>query len=361
MTAIQILQPGYILRSIGAVALPGSMLWTLLTGPAPGPATDYPQAEISNGQITAKLYLPDAESGYYRSTRFDWSGAVYSLVYEGHEFYGVWYDRVDPDVVNWVFQGSEIVSGPCSALAGPVNEFETPLGWDEASPGGTFIKLGVGVLRRGEGRYNRFAPYDVLDPGKWTVTKEKDSVAFTQELAAPELGWAYVYHKVVRLEEGKPVLVIDHRMKNTGQRAIHSNVYNHHFMVMDGQPPGPDFTVRVPFEIEPTRLPAPELAEVRGKEIVYLRPLAGQDEAIVLYRGFGDSAADHEVIIENGKTGTGVRIVGDRPLIRSMLWSIRTVLAVEPYIAVDIQPGEEFTWRDTIEYYTIPPGGMQAR
>ncbi|NJD10173.1 MAG: hypothetical protein FIB01_06930 [Gemmatimonadetes bacterium] len=332
------------------------MLLGLLAGPTRGPVADFPQAEISNGQITAKLYLPDARNGYYTSTRFDWSGAVYSLVYRGHEFYGVWYDRIDPAVVNWVFRGSEIVSGPCSALAGPVNEFETPLGWDEAQPGGTFIKLGVGVLRKGEGRYNRFVPYDVLDPGKWTVTKGKDAVEFMQVLSAPDLGGAYEYRKGVRLEQGQPVLVIEHSMKNTGRRAISSNVYNHHFMVLDSQPPGPDFTVRVPFEINATRLPPEELAGVRGNEIVYRRPLAGQDEAIVLYQGFGDSASDHRVTIENRKTGTGVRIAGDRPLIRSMLWSIRTVLAVEPYIAVDIQPGGELTWRDTIEYYTIPPG-----
>ena len=350
------LQIGWLLQSIAAAAVPGSMLLSLFGGPTPGPTADFPEAEISNGQITAKLYLPDARNGYYRSTRFDWSGAVYSLEYEGHQFYGVWYDRIDPDVVNWVFRGSEIVSGPCSALAGPVNEFETPLGWDEAPPGGTFIKLGVGVLRRGDGRYNRFVPYDVLDPGKWTVRKGKDAVEFTQELSAPDLGWAYVYRKVVRLEQGKPVLVIEHSMKNTGKRAINSNVYNHHFMVMDRQPPGPDFTIKVPFDIKPTRVPAADLAEVRGNQIVYQRPLSGQDEAIVLYQGFGDGARDHEVIIENKQTGTGVRIVGDRPLIRSMLWSIRTVLAVEPYIAVDIQPGGELTWRDTIEYYTIPPG-----
>jgi hypothetical protein len=119
-------------------------------------ASDYPQAEISNGQLRAKMYLPDSRNGYYRSTRFDWSGAVYSLQYKGHEFYGVWYDRIDPKVINWVHQGPEIVSGPCSALAGPVDEFQTPLGWDEAKPGETFIKIGVGVLRRGEGTYNRF-------------------------------------------------------------------------------------------------------------------------------------------------------------------------------------------------------------
>src|SRR5215210_5855259 len=216
-------------------------------------AADYPQAEISNGQIKAKIYLPDPKNGYYRSTRFDWSGAVYSLQYKGHEFYGVWYDRIDPKVINWVHQGSEIVSGPCTALAGPVDEFQTPLGWDEAKPGGTFIKIGVGVLRRGEGNYNRFVPYDVLDSGKWTVKKQRDSIEFIQELSDPATGYSYLYRKVVRLVKGKPEIVIDHSLKNTGRRAIKSTVYNHNFVVLDKQPPGPDFTFKVPYQIQASR------------------------------------------------------------------------------------------------------------
>jgi hypothetical protein len=39
----------------------------------------------------------------------------------------------------------------------------------------------------------------------------------------------------------------------------------------------------------------------------------------------------------------GVRIAGDCPLIWSLLWSVRTVLAVEPYISIDIRPGAKFT------------------
>ena len=34
-------------------------------------AADHPMAEVGNGQIRAKLYLPDAKNGYYRATRFD--------------------------------------------------------------------------------------------------------------------------------------------------------------------------------------------------------------------------------------------------------------------------------------------------
>ena len=334
-----------------------TVLLSLLLGSTLCVAAGYPEAEISNGHIKAKLYLPDPKNGYYRSTRFDWSGAVYSLQYKGHEFYGVWCDRIDPKVINWVHQGPEIVSGPCSALAGPVDEFQTPLGWDEAKPGETFIKIGVGVLRRGEGNYNRFVPYAVLDSGKWTVKKQRDSIEFTQELSDPATGYGYLYRKVVRLVKGKPEMVIDHSLKNTGKRAIVSTVYNHNFVVLDKQPPGPDFTFKVPFQIQASRPPNKELIDIRGNQLVYAKPLAGEDQAVVQIQGFSDRIEDTEIIIENKKVGAGMRITGDRPLVRDLLWSIRTVLAIEPYIAINIEPGSEFTWKNMIEYYTMPAGG----
>jgi hypothetical protein len=34
---------------------------------------------IANARVRATLYLPDAQSGYQRAMRFDWSGVVASL------------------------------------------------------------------------------------------------------------------------------------------------------------------------------------------------------------------------------------------------------------------------------------------
>jgi hypothetical protein len=149
-------------------------------------------------------------------------------------------------------------------------------------------------------------------------------------------------------------MVIDHSLKNTGRRAIQSSVYNHNFVVLDRQPPGPDFTFRLPFQIQSVRPPNKELAEIRGNQIVFMRPLAGEDQVAVPIQGFTDSAKDAEIVIENKKVGAGIRITGDRPLLRDLLWSIRTVLAIEPYISIDVQPGAEFTWKNVYEYYTIP-------
>ncbi len=170
MATICALQTKGVTKSAGVKARLASILvLSLFLASTLGRAADYPQATITNGQVTAKMYLPDAKNGYYRSTRFDWSGAIYSLQYKGHDYYGPWFDSVDPKVINWVNRDGEIVDGPCGALEGPVDEFQTPLGWDEAKPGGTFIKIGVGVLRKTGEKYNRYFPYDVVNPGKWTV------------------------------------------------------------------------------------------------------------------------------------------------------------------------------------------------
>ena len=126
--------------------------------------------------------------------------------------------------------------------------------------------------------------------------------------------------------------------------------------MLDRQAPGPDFTFRVPFQIQLARQPHKELAEIRSNEIVFMKPVSAEDQLAVPIHGFGDNASDAEIVIENRKVGAGVRITGDRPLVRNLLWSIRNVLAIEPYIAIEIQPGAEFTWKNMFEYYTLPNG-----
>lgn len=70
-------------------------------------------------------------------------------------------------------------------------------------------------------------------------------------------------------------------------------------------------------------------------------------------QGFGSSPQDYDIRIENRKVGAGARITGDRPLSSLALWSIRTALAIEPYITMSIAPGAEFSWKITYDYYTL--------
>jgi hypothetical protein len=302
---------------------------------------DFPQALITNGPIQATLYLPDAAVGYYRATRFDWSGLIPSLTCQGHSYFGQWFDTYDPKTHD--------------AVMGPVEEFGTnALGFNEAAPGGKFVKVGVGALKKpADGRpYNHFTTYEIADSGKWTVRKGTDFVEFTQELT-DAAGYAYVYRKTVRLTKYKPEMSVEHSLKNTGQKTIETSVYDHDFYMLDGKPTSPDFVVKFPFEVHWAATPSP-LAETEGKELHFLQEFKTGQTAQSILTGYGMAAADYDIRVENRKTGAGVRQTSDHPIARINFWSIRTTVCPEAYIDLKIEPGQETTWRINYEFYTVP-------
>ncbi len=295
---------------------------------------EFPGAEISNGLIQAKLYLPDAQKGYYRGTRFDWSGVIHSLRYKGHEFFGQWFERYDPLLHD--------------AITGPVEEFrtgETSLGYAEAKPGGTFIRIGVGAVRKpDEAAFQRFRTYEILNPGKWRIEKAAARIDFTHELADEASGYGYVYRKTVRLAENRPELAIEHRLRNTGKRTIETSQYNHNFFVIDGQPTGPDFSVRFPFTLR-AAADLKGIAEARGGELAFLRELQPRESLFTELQGYGAATSDYDITLENRKTGAAVRITGDRPLAKLIFWCVRATLCPEPYLDLRVEPGAETRWR----------------
>jgi hypothetical protein len=331
------------------------MLATLLLYLTPFSMPDSPSATLSNGQIDIELYLPDHKRGFYRGTRFDWSGVIHSLRFKGHDYYGPWFTKTAAAVHDFIYQGADIIAGPCSAVTGPVDEFG-PLGWDTAQSGHTFIKIGVGALRKPADAtaYDNYRLYEIADPGAWDIKKKHDEVDFTQTLNDSSSGYGYVYRKVVRLTKGKPQMVLIHSLKNTGTRAIRTTVYNHNFLVLDGQPPGPGVTISVPFQIQSPEPPDKDFAEIQGNKVVYLKTLKDRDRVAMPFQGFSESVADHQIRIENRALGAGMSVQADRPLSSESLWSIRSVLAMEPFIAISIEPGQEFSWTSTYEYFTLP-------
>ena len=213
--------------------------------------SQYPSVEISNKEVKMKVYLPDAEKGLYRATRFDWSGVIGSVQYKGHEYFGYWKSTHDPKFHE--------------DLAGPVEGYIEPgPGYAEAEAGEKFIRIGVGVLEKAdEEEYNWKETYKIVDHGEWEIDQGKDWITFSHEVQCDN-GYAYVYEKSIRLKGDG--FVIGHTLKNTGTKVIETDQFNHNFFMIDGERSGNAFKISFPYEIATSDDPK-GMVEIKDKEI----------------------------------------------------------------------------------------------
>jgi hypothetical protein len=301
-----------------------------------------PHIDITNGRIAARIAPPDLAKGFYRGTRFDQAGVVTSLILDGREFYGPYFDRTAPEVLDYTYTADGMVAGPDSATSGPVEEF-APLGFPSAP--GLFVKIGVGVLRQPDtARYDHYRHYEIVDGGRRETRITRNAVTFVQTLSGG--GYSYVYEKTLRLAPGSDRLVIEHRLKNTGTARISTTVYDHNFLHMA---PDAGVAVTFPFALTPATPPPADLVRVEGQRLIYLRPFADKERLSLVLTGYGGSPGDDDFRVADAK-GNAVHVTGDRPLTRVNTFSINRTVAVEPTIAVDVAPGAQMRWTYTYDY-----------
>ncbi len=301
------------------------------------PDSAYPSTVLDNGEIQALVYLPDAEAGYYRGSRFDWSGIVARVERRGHRFYAPLHAHHDP---LWH-----------DSLAGPAEEFamSAPMGYAEAKPGETFVKVGVGLLRRiDDGDYRFHAAYPIARAADWQVETTAASIDFEQTLAT-ESGWGYRYRKRVSLVAGEPEFVLTRRLENTGARAIDINHYNHNFTLIDDRPYGPDYTVEFPFASDRPRS-INDIAWFRGNRIECTEALGDRSLKIQLFEG-QDPGFYNAALVRNDQSGAAVAFRGDAPIERMVFWAVERAACPEPFVRIRLQPGEARTWTSHYRYH----------
>ncbi len=300
----------------------------------------FPESQISNGILGAHFYLPDLNKGYYRATRFDWSGLITNLDFKGHQFYGQWYEKYDPQIHDVVM--------------GPVEEFGQ-VGYTDVKPGGIFIKIGVGALQKpDESAYSSFKLYKITNPGKWKIKTKSGQVQFVHQIKEGE--YSYEYDKTISLVKGKAELVIQHSLKNTGIKTIETTVYNHNFVMIDHLLTGPGYVVRFPSSVTAEGRGFNDIAKIEGKQMTFLREVSKSES---LYsgamQGLSNDRSSYDFRVENLKARAGVHITADQPVFKLAFWSNTTTVCPEPFIQIKIEPGKEFKWEIRYEFYTIDP------
>ena len=226
------------------------------------------------------LVLHHPEDGFYQGTRFDRSGVFASLLFDGQELAGRWFERYDPLSHD--------------AVCGPAEEFTMLPG-----PGpGLMLKTGVGLLKDDGAPYDRFKLYEIADAGKWSVEETAGAVRFRHLLEGE-----YDYLKEIVLT-GESSFEIRHTLN--AFKPIETEVYNHNFFTM-------------------------------GKELV------GESRRIELpFAPVGPGGMTYAVKISDGPLQ--VSISADVPVVRTLLWANQRVACPEPYNKVKAYPDKPFTW-----------------
>ena len=336
--------------AIGAVYAQGNAPFVPPPANSTSPASlldDMPSKTISNGTISAKVYVPN-KFGFYRATRFDHAGMITHLTYKGHDYGRYWFAKTSPNVRNFTYDSDGLVAHSNNIAAGPVEEFGEN-GFDAAGPGGRFLKIGVGILKRDNDTYDRFHTYPILNEGRRSTRATRNSIRFNQDVAGDPSGYGYSYTKTVTMVPGKAQMTIEDRLKNTGSKPIDTTVYNHHFTTLS--PGNEGIELMAPFNLTNVRPMPSDVIKFEGPRMTYLRAITGQEQVASDLTGFGPSAADNDFRITNTKTGFGVRLRADQPVARLLWWSVPSTLSLEPYMAIKLAPGEEKRWTHTLDYY----------
>ena len=301
------------------------------------PKMSFPQARIANDAVSLVVYLPDAEKGYYRGTRFDWSGMIARVQFMGgRTVFGPFRTRFDPTLHDHV--------------VGPAEEFdnENPPGYAGAKVGDAFMKIGVGLIEKvQEEKYGFWNRYKLVKPGTWEITHGADWIQFDQELALG--GYAYAYTKRISLKGMS--FTIAHTLKNTGAKPLDVLTYCHNFVLLDDDPVGPNYRVVLPFRarLEPKSDPAE--ARVEGNEIAFKDTV--KSSVMLFLGGYTGAAAENAATIENTRTGTALKFTCDRPVVKYNFYAEKTAACPEPFIRLKIEPRKEEKWETA---YTLIAG-----
>jgi len=300
----------------------------------------YPHATISNSQVQVRFYLPDPEKGYYRGTRFDWSGLISRIDCEGHSFFSE-FNQQGHDPLNH------------DDICGTAEEFGMtvlPPGFAQVTTNGAFVKIGIGILEHGaDPEYGFYKKYRIIEPAQWKVTRTKNSARFQHTLKTRD-GWGYAYTKTLLLPAGERVLKIERTLKNTGTRTIITDHYGHNFLQIDNAPAGPDYRIEFPFNLRFGEGSKPEGCVVAlDKQLAFQKRVPSGSSVWVLLEGF-TSADKNSLKILNAQSGSAMTIGTDLPLARLAFYSSRDILCPEPFVKFELAPGEAKTWTTTYSF-----------
>lgn len=384
----------------------------------------YERLDLStpSGGLRAALFPPPADASdpaalgaaFYRSSRFDWGSMLGGFELPGGHTLcepGFWRAPHDPACPeSAVGLAGEFGCGSDGSVCPPGWDGGAPLGngllgYDEARPGGPFLKIGVGALVKGScagcdpsapaDTYRFNAPYAFAAPPVWSVTRLGPSaVALEHSAALPGGEWAYALRRTVELLElpepaaggGEGAAAVGGRVReswalaNRGSRPLSSPFYSHNFYSAERRPTdsrwalqldgldAANYTDGAPSWAQPlaayAHTPPPGAGAGARSALQWAREVGA---GLKLKATFGQPAEPPSGAFS--LACGGLRVASEQALSRAQgadgsgglyafnLYVEAATLSPEPIVSVRLRPGEQARWTRTLTLTAQPREG----
>lgn len=277
--------------------------------------------ELKEGDLRLVISRPGT---YYQGTRFDHAGVFRMISKGGFVFADEWFDGNDPQTHDHV--------------CGPSEEFVT-VNFDGVAPGGTFVKPGVGLLRRpDDAPYDWFRLYEIADEGRRSESVSGHEAEFRQVLDG-----FYDYVKTIRILSDSS-FGIYHRMTWLAEKPLEGYFYNHNFFTFSGAQTGPLRKVDFPFHPEGHWRSHYSSVSLNDRGICF----TAEPDLPCVYMGdlhSADGSTPYAFRISEGSRAVEVR--GSGNLDHLVFWANRRVACPEPYMPVGMKKGDTQHWHVT--------------
>lgn len=287
---------------------------------------------LQNSEL--EIHFDKPKEGYDFS-RFDWTGKITLVKFQG-----------EPVTTTERRDKADIDKFGC----GLYNEFgiDTALGFNEASMGDWFLKIGVGALRKQTASYQFTYPYEIR-PARFDIKAGDDKISMNC-LSEILNGYGYELKKEFQLYNKR--LTIDYELKNTGSKPIATEEYVHNFLGFNGQTIDAEYVLKFPFEIDPDGIG--ETVNPEGKVIVGKREIrfSGTPREQFFFSCLNGTKPVRAIWeLEHSKRNTAVRESVSFTSKKVNLWGWKHVISPEIFCQIHLEAGESVVWSRAYDFY----------
>lgn len=232
------------------------------------------------------------------------------------------------------------------------NEFgiDTALGFEEAAIGGWFHKIGVGVCKKVDSKYNFMKHYEIK-PANFQTIAEDNRIVITCKSESVN-GYAYSLRKKIELQESS--FGIAYFLENTGERDIRTDEYVHNFLALNHEPIGSDYVLNFPFALKPELFVEkvnPESKVIIGDNSIKFN---GVPEKEFFFSNLtGGENVDVGWKLSHLSTKIGIRETTSFQSSKVNVWGWRHVISPELFFKIFLKPGKTIEWSRNYSMYRL--------